>query len=139
MNAINAAKVVILDKDDHALVLTRSDTHPRSPLNADIPGGIMEDGETFEEGAIREVKEETGLDIDPLDLKLIYTLTHDFLGTSVSRLVFAVRLPGERPDITLSWEHVEYAWRPITEVHDMEKPYQQGIDYATEHNLWASL
>lgn len=41
------------------------------------PGGHLEFGETFEQGAIREAKEETNLDIMPKDLKLSGT-TNDF-------------------------------------------------------------
>lgn len=135
MLAIRAAKVAILDQDNNALVLRRSATHPRSPHHADLPGGIIEDGELFEAGLSREIKEETGLDVAPSDLKLVYTLTHDYFGKSVSRLVYGVRVTG-RPDITLSYEHEDAAWRPIEQVDDMEKPYQKGIDYANEHHLW---
>ncbi len=41
------------------------------------PGGHLEFGESFEQGAIREAKEETNLDIMPKDLKLSGT-TNDF-------------------------------------------------------------
>jgi 8-oxo-dGTP pyrophosphatase MutT (NUDIX family) len=38
-----------------------------------LPGGLMELGESFEETAIREVKEETGLDIDGLTQLHVYS------------------------------------------------------------------
>lgn len=41
------------------------------------PGGHLEFGESFEQGTIREAKEETNLDILPQDLKLSGT-TNDF-------------------------------------------------------------
>lgn len=139
MKLLRAAKVIILDRDDNALVLRRSETHPRSPQHPDLPGGIIEDGETFEDGVTREIKEETGLDIAAASLTLIYTLTHDFFGKPVSRLIYAVRLDGERPSIKLSWEHNESHWEPVSEITSMERPYQQGIDYANEHHLWAEI
>lgn len=89
-------------------------------------------------GLCREVFEETGLIVEPSDVQLIYTLTHDWFGRSVSRLVYAIRLHNT-PDITLSWEHSSFSWQPIRSVQKMEKPYQLAIDYATEHDLWADI
>lgn len=54
MNASGA----IVEKDNKILLQRRSDNGKWG-----LPGGIMEMGETYHEAAIREVKEETGLDI----------------------------------------------------------------------------
>ena len=54
MNASGA----IIEKDGMILLQRRSDNGKWG-----LPGGIMEMDETYQEGAIREVKEETGLDI----------------------------------------------------------------------------
>ncbi len=51
---------VILLKDDKVLIGKRKNSH--APYYS-IPGGHLEIGETFEEAAIREVKEETGINI----------------------------------------------------------------------------
>ena len=60
------AVAIVLMKDDRVLGVTRKN-------NLDdwgLPGGKLEAGETFAEAAIRETKEETGLDI--FNLKSIY-------------------------------------------------------------------
>jgi 8-oxo-dGTP pyrophosphatase MutT (NUDIX family) len=44
-----------------------------------LPGGLMELGESFEETAIREVKEETGLDIDGLKQLHVYSGADHYL------------------------------------------------------------
>jgi len=55
--------IIIVNKEGNILVGKRIGEHAPG---YSIPGGKLELGETFEEGAIREVKEETGLDIfDP--------------------------------------------------------------------------
>ncbi|MCK4891388.1 MAG: NUDIX domain-containing protein [Candidatus Pacebacteria bacterium] len=52
--------VIIVNGDGKILILKRKGNH--APYYS-IPGGRLESGETFEEGAIREIKEETSLDI----------------------------------------------------------------------------
>jgi len=41
-----------------------------------LPAGFMENGERAEEGALRELKEETGLDGDIIKLHCIYSIPH---------------------------------------------------------------
>ena len=57
---------VVVWKDDEVLLIRRAKP-PRSGQWS-IPGGAQELGETVRETAIREVKEETGLDIEVTDL-----------------------------------------------------------------------
>ncbi|MBU0707900.1 NUDIX domain-containing protein [Patescibacteria group bacterium] len=52
--------VIIVNHEGKVLVGKRKNSH--APFYS-IPGGHLDPGETFEKGAIREVKEETSLDI----------------------------------------------------------------------------
>ena len=52
--------VILVNPEGHILIGKREGSH--APFWS-IPGGYLEPGETFETAAIREVKEETGLDI----------------------------------------------------------------------------
>jgi ADP-ribose pyrophosphatase YjhB (NUDIX family) len=58
---------VITDDHGHALLIQRRDNHRWEP-----PGGVLELGESVEDGLRREVREETGLDIEPDTLSGVY-------------------------------------------------------------------
>ena len=59
---------ILLEKEECILLQHRTDED-----NWCIPGGVMELGETFEQTATRETYEETGLQINSLDLFGIYS------------------------------------------------------------------
>jgi ADP-ribose pyrophosphatase YjhB (NUDIX family) len=65
---INAAFAIVEEEDRLLLVseMRRLEGGPR--LCWDIPGGGAEPGESLEEAMVREVREETGLVVEPLDL-----------------------------------------------------------------------
>jgi ADP-ribose pyrophosphatase YjhB (NUDIX family) len=70
-----AARVAVLDPDG-AVLLLRYD-NPEVGVHWAMPGGGLEPGETPREGALREVREETGWsDIEPGPL--LCTWEHDF-------------------------------------------------------------
>ena len=59
---MNAAACIIPDDEDRILLQLRGDDHFWS-----LPGGIMELGETPEAAALRELREETGLEGEVAD------------------------------------------------------------------------
>ncbi|SHE98581.1 NUDIX hydrolase [Clostridium fallax] len=63
------SSVIILDNERRILLQKRCDAKKLWGL----PGGLMELGESLEETAIREVKEETGLDIHKLKLLNVFS------------------------------------------------------------------
>ena len=58
---------VITDDDGRALLIRRRDT-----LHWEPPGGVLELDESIEAGLRREVREETGLTIEPIALTGVY-------------------------------------------------------------------
>jgi len=105
-----AVKSLIL-KDGSILVLRRRKDDAHRPDQWDIPGGRLEPGENPFLGLKREVREETGLDIEillPLDV-------HHFMrddGQRITMIIFLCRPLTSA--IQISHEHQEYHWAALT-------------------------
>ena len=56
-NKRNHANIVLINEDGKILLVSRKDDHK----DFGLPGGKVDKGETYEEAAIRELKEETGI------------------------------------------------------------------------------
>lgn len=77
--------VVIMVNDKNEILLQH-----RKDGGWGLPGGLMELGESFEETAVREVKEETGLDIDGLTQLHVYSGKDHYLQTPNGDELYAV-------------------------------------------------
>ncbi len=68
-NPYPTADCIIYDEDRGVLLIERVN----EPLGLALPGGFIETGESVEDGAIREMKEETGLDVELLGILGVYS------------------------------------------------------------------
>ncbi len=133
---IRSVKVIILDLEGNILLLRRSDTHPWAPLKSDLPGGLVEDNETFEEGAVRETFEETGLTLNTHTLHLTNTIEEpEHPKGPLVRLFYRAVLNEVKPVIVLSWEHDQYEWRSTQDRADITIQTSTGIDYINRNGL----
>jgi 8-oxo-dGTP pyrophosphatase MutT (NUDIX family) len=71
------AGVILVDRRGWILMQER-DEHPRiDPETWGLSGGHLEPGESPEEGALRELEEETGVALSPTDLREVGTFAND--------------------------------------------------------------
>jgi 8-oxo-dGTP pyrophosphatase MutT (NUDIX family) len=112
------AKILIVDQEEMHLLLYRSE-HPRFGVDPDLPGGLVEENESFLETMLREVKEEVGVDIRAKDTDVLYSGT-DYSSHNSHFELFITHVK-TRPNILLSWEHSSYIWLSKTDFLEQAK------------------
>ncbi len=125
----NISKVLIRRASDGKYLVLVGSKWPERPDRSqkpDLPGGLVEAGETFEQGCVREVKEEAGIDIDSSQLVLAHAGSFTEEENGLNRLVYYIDISPD-PKIVLSWEHESYSWLTAKEVLalDIREPYPQ--------------
>ncbi len=96
----------------------------------ELPGGVLEPGETASAGVVREVEEETGLVVEPVRLSGVYqNMTRDILA-----LVFLARQVAGEP--RTSDESVQVDWLTADQVRErMTEAYAvRLLDAVQEHD-----
>jgi len=104
-----AVKALILFKDKYLLLL-RNSKEDICPLEWDLPGGKIESGETINEALIREVKEETGIDISSSKIVPIKNWEIEKRGINIGGTDFLCILNNFPQEIRLSAEHIRAEW-----------------------------
>lgn len=102
--------VCAIDHDGHLLLLRQPHRHGWS-----LPGGLLDRGENPEQAVVREVREETGLEIEVGDP--VATAVHP--GPRRVDVVFRVRVD-HRPDVRVGGEAKAFTWLRPAELADVD-------------------
>jgi 8-oxo-dGTP diphosphatase len=102
--------VCAIDHDGHLLLLRQPHRHGWS-----LPGGLLDRGENPEQAVIREVREETGLEIEVGDP--VVTAVHP--GPRRVDVVFRVRVD-HRPPVRVGGEAKGFTWLRPTDLTDVD-------------------
>jgi 8-oxo-dGTP diphosphatase len=111
-----------LEIDGKILILQRTNTQCE-PGKWGVPAGKLEQNETPEDAAKRELFEETGIDLPTSHLKCVSTLYIKKLGNNFIFHAFKVQgldsPPNQVPEVRLSSEHQNYKWATDEELQNM--------------------
>jgi len=99
---------IVTDDEGRALLIQRQDNHRWEP-----PGGVLELGESIDDGLRREVREETGLDVEPVALTGVYKN----MNRGIIALVFRCKATGGQP--STSDETEAFRWVTETEIREL--------------------
>ncbi|HIK02919.1 TPA: NUDIX hydrolase [archaeon] len=107
---------ILVAKDDKILLIKRK-YEPFKGKYA-LPGGFVEYGETVEQAAVRECKEETGIDVELEGLLGVYSAPdRDPRGHVISIVFFGIPKKGKP---TSSNETEDVGYRSLKEIENME-------------------
>ncbi|MEK4358320.1 NUDIX hydrolase [Paenibacillus sp. FSL M7-1455] len=121
---LSAAAIVVNEKNEILLI--------KGPRRGwEMPGGQVEEGESLSQAAIRETKEESGIDIEIIKFCGIFQNT----GNSICNTLFLAKPIGG--ELTTSDESLEAGFFPIEEaLHKVQwKNFGQRIEYCLKPEM----
>lgn len=90
----------------------------------EFPGGFMEEGETVEETCVREAKEETGLDIEPVEILGVYSKPGRDPRDQYVAVAFICKPKGT--NVKISQEATEASWFDLEKVDALVMGFDHG-------------
>ncbi len=107
----------IIKNDSGEILIVRR--HPKSrtdPEMWELPGGKVEKGEHFADALVREIKEETNLDVNVGDF--CEAVQNDYSHKRTVQLM--MYLDDVEGSVAISEEHTEYMWASIEKIESLE-------------------
>lgn len=135
------AKVLVVNERYEVLILTVGEYkgHPEKSFKPDLPGGLVDPGESELDAVVRELQEESGIVAEAGSMKLVFAKTEFFESEnkSVTKSLFLLKLP-KTPEVTLSWEHAEFQWVSLNDLRDkieLRPFYKEAVSYCFSNGL----
>jgi len=118
----------LIFKDNKLLMLKRKLTSSFAGGAWDIPGGKIEFGELPESALIREVQEETSLEIKILDILSISSGINEAKRKQYITIVYICEYVSG--SVSINSESIEYEWVDVDEAENYKKIYylEEAID-----------
>lgn len=119
-------KAVVIKDGDKVLILKRPVNDDHGAGKYDLPGGSLDAGEYMQEALKREVKEETGMEVEigPIMHAFDFEITREDAPVYCKGIRFIAYY--KDGNIDLSEEHSEFEWMPIDKA--IEKLSAEGFE-----------
>ena len=134
-------KAIVMSSEGNVLLLRRSKTDVRRPLQWDFPGGMLDEGEPLEQGVAREIREESGICVDSVRLFFSKTELGKWIDSqgehkrNVVRQYFSAKTDSET--VVLSDEHDDYCWVSLDKALELLEydRHRQVISHIIDNQL----
>lgn len=137
----SVAKVLVINEKSEVLILTVGEykERPDKSFKPDLPGGLVDPGESELIAVVRELKEEAGIVAEPELFKLVYAKTEFFTpeNKSVTKSLYILNLTNT-PEVTISWEHAKYEWVKLDDLRKnikLRSFYNEAVSYCFLNNI----
>jgi 8-oxo-dGTP diphosphatase len=107
----------IIKNDNGEILIVKR--HPKSrtdPEMWELPGGKVEKGEHFADALVREIKEETNLDVNVGDFA--EAIQNDYQHKRTVQLM--MYLTNIRGEVKISEEHTDWMWASLEKIRNLE-------------------
>lgn len=109
------AVAVLVNEQNEILIMKRSGEVGTWPNTWNFPGGSVDEGETKQEAAVRELEEEAGIVADPSTLVSLGVLsTNDNKDINI---FLCKEFDGE---VDMNWESSEFKWVALDEIEEYD-------------------
>ena len=118
MKKVYVGMAAVIEKDGKFLVLKRSAEKDFEPSMWETVTGRLESDESPVKGIIREIEEETSLEVEvlyPIDIGFFYRGGKEFPMVFIS--FYCKYVSGE---VNTTWEHSQYKWITLDEALELE-------------------
>jgi len=120
---IRLAAYGLIINDGHILLCKLAKLLPEHRGEWTLPGGGMDFGEHPEQTVIREAKEETGVDVEPIRILGVDTLRQDNLETQKKwhsvRMIYEAKYLGGELRYEQNGTTVKCEWHPLEKVSEL--------------------
>ncbi|MBD2870597.1 NUDIX hydrolase [Paenibacillus sp. IB182493] len=123
MRRVDVAYVLITNDERDRVLMVRNG----GSMVWSLPGGAVEPNESLDAAAIREAKEETGLDIEVGGICAVNECVFEGLGEHAVFFTFKAKIAGGEIEISRPDEIVDVKWVPLEEADRLMPYHKDGV------------
>lgn len=111
-NSFRVRQQAVVINSEHEVLLLQYPTNSKEANKWDLVGGHLEEEENWEKGILREIKEETGLDVKIKGPFRVFSHKSTYI------VFFAAE--AQSTEVNLSSEHTAYGWFSLENIEKLD-------------------